>query len=404
MNKIKTNFCNLKNQSMSTFDPTFCTGSAYSVPQATCELAPAFTQYLELWGSNSMFEVLDDSNLVTSDGYDLTLIHFTADSSGNPVPDQGSKGPILLLNGLTCDETCWFTRDQSVLPEQLFFAGYDVYIGSKRGQTLSRTHRTLDPDVDEQYWNFTAEDVGLQDYKTMISYIHNKRSSDSEDPYKLKVLAVSYAFTETAFLMNEFPVTSSNYVDRIVSQSPCPIPLPDLALFLVGDPTDEIYNTLDTDRRRRQLKHKSSDSDDSCSDDEFKDEVRRIKYEELDKNEYRMFYRYIKEWQRDNKKDKSVYCENGGWEEAIVEALCKVDIERPECQPATIRAFEIILNTLRDNGIYSFFGPNWATQVQTICGIFGPTSNVCAVLNIFPVSFDPESYFEVPLNYVERSF
>ena len=382
-------------------DPTFCAGSAYSVPQATCELAPAFTQFLTLLGDNSQFEVLDDAGLVTSDDYDLTMIHFTADSNGDPVADQGSKGPILLLNGLTCDETCWFKPDgTSVLPEQLFFAGYDVYIGSKRGQNLSRTHRSLDP-ANEDYWNFTPEDVGLKDYSTMISYIHSKRSTDGDDPAKLKVLAVSYAFPETAFLMNAFPGTSSNYVDRIVSQSSCPIPLPDLGILLIGDPTQEIYDTLDTDRRRRrQLKHKSKDSDseDSCSDDEFKDEVKRIKYEELDRDEYRMFYRYIKEWRSESKKDKSVYCENGGWEEAIVEALCKVDVTRPECQPATIRAFEIIVNTLRDNGIYSLWGPDWATQVTTICGIFGPTSSVCGLFTVIPGGF------EAPLNFIERAF
>ena len=231
----------------------------------------------------------------------------------------------------------------------------------------------------------------------MISYIHNKRSTDGDDPAKLKVLAVSYAFPETAFLMNAFPGTSSNYIDRVVSQSPCPIPLNGFGLALVGDPTQEIYNTLDTDRRRRQLDHKSKDSDssdseDSCSDDEFKDEVRRIKYEELDRNEFRLFYRYIKEWQRENKKDKSVYCEDGGWKEAIVEALCRIDVTRSECQPADIRALEIIVKTLRDNGIYTVFGPDWATQFPTICGIFGPTSSVCGVLSVFPVGSDPESY------------
>jgi len=42
---------------------------------------------LENWGDNSQFEILKDSSLVTSDGYDLSLIHFTADSNGDPVTD-----------------------------------------------------------------------------------------------------------------------------------------------------------------------------------------------------------------------------------------------------------------------------------------------------------------------------
>lgn len=77
---------------------------------------------------------------MTSDGYDLSLIHFTADSNGDPVTDQGSKGPILLLTSVYDDHTSWTIEDEANLPEELFKAGYDVYIGSKRGQTLSRTH------------------------------------------------------------------------------------------------------------------------------------------------------------------------------------------------------------------------------------------------------------------------
>jgi len=60
-----------------------------------------------------------------------------------------------------------------------------------------------------------------------------------------------------------------------------------------------------------------------------------------------------------------------------------VDNERPECQPATIRALEIIVKQMMDNGIYSFFGPDWDAQLSTICDLFGPASSVCGVLSYY---------------------
>lgn len=66
---------------------------------------------MEIWGDGSEFEILKDSSLVTSDGYDLSLIHFIADSNGDPIPGMGTKGPVLLLDSLTKDHTSWTKED-----------------------------------------------------------------------------------------------------------------------------------------------------------------------------------------------------------------------------------------------------------------------------------------------------
>jgi len=207
----------------------------------------------------------------------------------------------------------------------------------------------------------------------MISAILSKRSTDGDDSKKVQVLSYGYAMSELSIMVSTYPDTAANYIDRIVSQSSCFIGSSAKGLALIGDPEAEIYDTLDTREidNRRLLKHKkpkgkalghkkpkkskdssssssseseteSESSESECSDGDFKDEVKRIKYDELNRDEYRLFYRYIKAWRDNNRYDRSVYCEDGGWEEAIIEALCMVDNERPECQPATIRALEII--------------------------------------------------------------
>lgn len=146
-------------------------------------------------------------------------------------------------------------------------------------------------------------------------------------------------------------------------------------------PKKDKHSSSSSDSSSSSSETESESSESECSDGDFKDEVKRIKYDELNRDEYRLFYRYIKAWRDNNRYDRSVYCEDGGWEEAIIEALCMVDNERPECQPAIIKALEIIEKQLMDNGIYSLFGPDWDAQLSTVCGLFGPASSVCGYLD-----------------------
>lgn len=54
-----------------------------------------------------------------------------------------------------------------------FFAdqGFDVWLNNSRGNCFSRDHKYLDPDIDEEYWEFSFHELGKYDQPALISYI-----------------------------------------------------------------------------------------------------------------------------------------------------------------------------------------------------------------------------------------
>ena len=53
-------------------------------------------------------------------------------------------------------------------------AGFDVWIGNNRGTYFGRRHQTLDPDNDNEFWNFSFVELGRYDVKGEIDYIRKQ--------------------------------------------------------------------------------------------------------------------------------------------------------------------------------------------------------------------------------------
>ena len=57
-------------------------------------------------------------------------------------------------------------------------AGYDIWLGNTRGNKYSRSHVTLDPNSDEEYWNHSFTDLYNKDIKAFIEHIKDKSNLD----------------------------------------------------------------------------------------------------------------------------------------------------------------------------------------------------------------------------------
>jgi len=105
------------------------------------------------------------------------------------------------------------------------------------------------------------------------------------------------------------------------------------------------------------------------------EEQRRIKYEVLDYDDYKLFYRIVQDARKDFSKD--FFCE-GNWEDTVRDALCAIDITQPECIPEDWRVVRNIVDALRNEcGAYSVWGPNWETQLTCLCQIAGDAERGC---------------------------
>ena len=49
--------------------------------------------------------------------------------------------------------------------------GYDVWLGNTRGSYYSRRHKTLSPDKDKEFWEFSFVEMGRYDIKASVEYV-----------------------------------------------------------------------------------------------------------------------------------------------------------------------------------------------------------------------------------------
>ncbi|XP_065085033.1 lipase 3-like [Ochlerotatus camptorhynchus] len=100
---------------------------------------------------------------VSSDGYHLTMAR---------VPKPGK--PILFLMHSFLSSSTDFTvlGPKNSLAFEAFDSGFDVWLANGRGNTFSRSHRSLHPS-EMEFWDFSFHEVATQDIPTMIDYVLN---------------------------------------------------------------------------------------------------------------------------------------------------------------------------------------------------------------------------------------
>ncbi|RLN82900.1 hypothetical protein BBJ28_00000891 [Nothophytophthora sp. Chile5] len=115
-------------------------------------------------------------NVTTEDRYVLTTYRLPKTYAETQAgAEAAANKPVVLLQHGLLDSSFTFVcnfRNQS-LAFVLADAGYDVWLGNNRGNTWSNHHLDYTTD-DDEYWDFSWEDMGLYDLPAQIQYALNK--------------------------------------------------------------------------------------------------------------------------------------------------------------------------------------------------------------------------------------
>lgn len=120
-----------------------------------------FTQLATKYGYEA-----EEFTVTSEDGYILTLFHLWASnctSRGTPV--LWMHGVMMTADGLIA------SGPGRALGYLLADNCYDVWAGNNRGNTYSRAHTTLDPDVDADFWQHSPDEMAIYDLPATIDAV-----------------------------------------------------------------------------------------------------------------------------------------------------------------------------------------------------------------------------------------
>lgn len=101
------------------------------------------------------------------DGYLLTLHRMRL-----PATVKNKDAPVVILqHGFLNSADIWILRKKLSVANQLAKEGFDVWLANSRGSKYSRDHKTLNPDEDAAFWNFSFIEMGKYDLPATIDYV-----------------------------------------------------------------------------------------------------------------------------------------------------------------------------------------------------------------------------------------
>ena len=79
------------------------------------------------------------------------------------------------------NDSCHFAAHEGTDSLALFFAqaGFDVWLNNTRGNTYSRNHKRLDPETDQEFWEFSFQELGRYDLPACINYVQEQTGQES---------------------------------------------------------------------------------------------------------------------------------------------------------------------------------------------------------------------------------
>ncbi|KAJ0176864.1 hypothetical protein K1T71_008043 [Dendrolimus kikuchii] len=103
----------------------------------------------------------EEHDIVTDDGYVLKLFHLVGDRTR----------PVLLNHGILQSSDTFILRGNTSLAIQLVKRGYDVWLLNVRGNRYSRRHLYLNPNTDEEFWDYSFVEFAKFDISAAVDYI-----------------------------------------------------------------------------------------------------------------------------------------------------------------------------------------------------------------------------------------
>ena len=93
----------------------------------------------------------------TEDGYINTIQRISgARGTKASLNNRGDQKPIILYqHGLIDSSAAICCNGKDSIPFVLADQGFDVWMNNSRGNNFSREHALLDPNTDEEYWDFS---------------------------------------------------------------------------------------------------------------------------------------------------------------------------------------------------------------------------------------------------------
>ena len=124
------------------------------------ELQYFYKDYIKSLGSK-----LEEHEVITEDGYKLTLWHIAPKSID-------SNKVVFFQPGFMCTAWVFFQNGKNSLPLMLLNQGYDIWIANNRGTIFSMEHISKDPeDWNGEYWDFSIDENAIYDLSANIEYV-----------------------------------------------------------------------------------------------------------------------------------------------------------------------------------------------------------------------------------------
>ncbi|CAH0691641.1 unnamed protein product [Spodoptera exigua] len=150
-----------------------------------------FTQLANKYGYKA-----EEHDVISGGGYILTLFHIPGDR----------HRPVLLIHGALDSADSFIMRGNTSLVIALARDKYDVWVMNYRGNKYARRHTTLDPDSNNEFWDFSLQEIGYYDIPANIDYVLKKTGEE-----RLSVIGFSQGTVSTYLL----GATRPEYNDKI---------------------------------------------------------------------------------------------------------------------------------------------------------------------------------------------